>query len=293
MRVAFEPARDGEADLLRDPLRLGAPLAGAPDRQRLVAVAEMPLCLDLSRSTSGLGSAKPILWRSRSTSSGRPVRNGLERQRVDEDLVIDLVAQEPADLLQVGGGGRTDPVALGVHEVEHDDLVPARAATNARTTNGNRRAPPPVRPRSLRSTSRAGPPARGCRRRHRARSALATPPPTTTIRPAARSPNLVWRLRHSRTPRSLPSARPLPGLRPRALPPDQRLTDSQRHSQRCHDSQAIEQCHLKLLLNVSNKGCALASVDARPCRPATRRSVHVTGGPIETQSSGGSRLVRR
>src|SRR4051812_22699693 len=39
-RVALELARDREPDLLRDPLGLGAALAGSPDRCRLVAIAE-------------------------------------------------------------------------------------------------------------------------------------------------------------------------------------------------------------------------------------------------------------
>src|SRR3954471_15321953 len=39
-RVALELARDREPDLLRDPLGLGAALAGPPDRYRLIAIAK-------------------------------------------------------------------------------------------------------------------------------------------------------------------------------------------------------------------------------------------------------------
>ncbi len=89
----------------------------------------------LSRSRRGSGSVKPSACRTSSMSSGEPVEElaspahvrrgvgqhvgrvllGLERERVEEDIASDQIAEQ-LHLAQIGGVAWAHALAAGVHE---------------------------------------------------------------------------------------------------------------------------------------------------------------------------------
>src|SRR5450432_4165043 len=145
-RAPLESGWDREADLSSDPRRFGVALAGAPDRERLVAVAEQvggtrPSAIELGiwireaelvaqeldlggipREEQPARIVDAVRARE-AVEGGRRVFLRPRRERVDEDGMVHLGLEQRAHLLEVGCRRGTDVAAARVHEVEDHDLV--------------------------------------------------------------------------------------------------------------------------------------------------------------------------
>src|SRR5207253_1845942 len=134
-----------QQDILRDPRRMGQAGAGRPPEIGLVPRSDHPDVVRLVRILDGIGIREAqllaqeldVLGLAGEEQPARPhavqrrvllerlggVFLGLQRDRVEEDVAADPVAEQLLHPHQVGGHRHADPLTPRVHEVDHHLLV--------------------------------------------------------------------------------------------------------------------------------------------------------------------------